>query len=157
MSDTIHPSDEQLTAFFDKQLPDRKLEPIQTHLTGCPDCRAVLSDFAVLQDMGPRVEERMPSSLYWEDLPDRVLARIAMGEHAGDADPTLVGGEESPAPAGATRSWWRHLWSPAVRWSAATAVVAVAGLAVMNSGDKAGTSVAELASPVSEPPAQPAP
>ena len=79
MTDTIHPSDEQLTAFFDKQLPDHKHTPIQDHVAACAECTAVLGDFAVLEDMGPLVEESLPGDLYWEDLPDRILARIASG------------------------------------------------------------------------------
>jgi len=151
MTDTTHPSDEQLTAFFDKQLPDHKHTPIQDHLAGCSECGAVLSDFAVLQDMGPLVEESLPGDLYWEDLPDRVLARIASGSHAGleagGVDPALAPEPAAnPVPA-SERSWWRALWSPAVRWSAATAMVAVAGIAVINTlGGDSAVSGTDLAS-----------
>lgn len=114
-----HPSDEQLSAFFDRQLPPDELTEIESHLSQCSDCTGVVADLGVLESWGPAIEERLPSDLYWQDLPERVLARIAREDRAPAVAP----------PAEAGPSWWRRLLTPGSTWAwlGATAAVAVVG------------------------------
>jgi hypothetical protein len=119
MSASTHPSPENLSAFFDRELPADERIPVEAHLAGCPSCRAEMDAFAVLSELGPRIEESLPGDAYWKDLPDRILARIV---NPGPAAP-----HPGPAP-----SWWQRVWHPQgrmqVAWGAAAmlAVTAVA-------------------------------
>lgn len=125
-----HPSDEQLSAFFDRQVPPAERLRIETHVTECVECREALSEFSSLEAWGPAVEERLPSDLYWQDLPERILARIAAEERTS---PGVLAVEPGP-------SWLRRLLSPGASWGwiGATAAVAMIGGAIyfsQGSGD----------------------
>jgi anti-sigma-K factor RskA len=116
MSTSIHPSSDDLSAYFDHELSDTEAASVATHLADCPDCRSHIEAFAVLAELGPRVEEMLPGDTYWTDLPDRVLTRLAM-------DPEDVG---APAVAKGS-SFWRNLWNPegAWRWAVGSTAAAV--------------------------------
>jgi anti-sigma factor RsiW len=141
MSDWI-PSDEQLGAYFDEELSEADRNRVEAFLTTSPPARTLLDDFRTLQELGPMVDDRMPSALYWEDLPDRVLARIA-SEGRTDALLEARGGRTEPA---SRPRWWERLASPAGRWATATAAVAVVGLGaywITQGGPGAADSIAK--------------
>lgn len=136
-----HPSDEQLSAFFDRHLPHGELTEIESHLSRCTDCADVVSDLAAMEQWGPAVEESLPSDLYWQDLPERVLARIAREEQTVAVPPA----------SGAEPSWWRRLLSPGPTWAwlGATAAVAVigGGLYLRDDGARDTAAVVDPAAP----------
>lgn len=138
MDMATHPSDEQLSAFFDRQLSPPEQNSLQTHINGCPSCREVLDDLAVLHEMGSEIEDRLPSDLYWQDLPDRILARIAAEERAA----------EVALPAPDPEPWWQRIFSPAAawRWGVATLAVAVVGggLYIQSRGDSENSQAAHM-------------
>jgi hypothetical protein len=113
-----HPSPESLTAYFDRELPPQDIPSIDRHLSDCPECRALLEAFTVMSGMGPVVEESLPGAAYWEDLPDRILVRIA-GEAA------------TPPPV--RESWWSRLQPRRVswQWGLGGLATAAAGVAVV--------------------------
>ncbi|NNF06660.1 MAG: hypothetical protein HKN21_07860 [Candidatus Eisenbacteria bacterium] len=124
MSDWNHPSEEQLSAYFDNELSAAEREQVEAAIENSPEAQAFLTDLAAMADMGPAIDDRMPNESYWQDLPDRVLARIA-NEDATEAvrDRVIV---DEPAKSG---SWWqRLLGAQSGRWAAATAVMGILAL-----------------------------
>jgi hypothetical protein len=83
----------------------------------------------------------MPAEHYWLDLPDRVLTRIRMEAEAGARVGTAAAAADEP--------WWRRLWSPAGRWAAATAAVAVVGFGLYAAAGERGNPVLTASNPVS--------
>ena len=152
MSTSIHPSSDDLSAYFDNELSDTEAAATATHLADCPECQSHIEAFAVLSELGPRVEEMLPGEAYWSDLPDRVLARLAI--EAGRAG--------APAAAAKGSSFWRSLWNPQGGWrwavgSTATAVLLVGAWFTIhqaqNPAAPLGSTIAEnRAAPVEVPP-----
>jgi len=124
MKKPILPSIETLCAYHDKELPESERQAVEAALRESPESLALLEDFATLDTVGPHVEERLPGESYWLDLPDRILARAAVGEQQASSG---------------RRSSWQRFFAPQGAWGwavGATALVAVAGvswLAMRNS------------------------
>ena len=122
MSEPIHPSIETLSAYFDNELPESERAAIEAYLASHPEAQTLLSDFSLLNEAGPAIDDRLPGDGYWMDLPDRILARIA----AEDAAPV------SAAVTTSQPSLWQRLfprqcaWRFAVGSGAALALVATA-------------------------------
>lgn len=115
MSTPIHPSSDELSAYFDQEIPPTDRASVSDHLTRCPECRSVVDGFSLLEELGPVVEEMLPGEAYWLDLPDRILARLAQ-----DADAPAV----APAEAEPGASFWHRLWNPTGAWRWALGSVA---------------------------------
>ena len=115
MNTSIHPSPEELSAYFDDELSPQQGSNIEAHLNGCPGCKTLVDEFGLMAEMGPRGDESLPGPAYWQDLPDRILARIA--------DDSLDGF----VPVQSGRSFWNRLWNPEGpwRWAVGTAASAV--------------------------------
>lgn len=119
MSSDTHPSAQELSAFYDRELSPAETTSVEEHLTACSGCRTEIEAFSVMAELGPRVEESLPGESYWKDLPDRILARLA-----AESMP-------EPVPA-ATPGFWQRLLHPegGLRFAlGVTAAVAVVGAA----------------------------
>lgn len=117
MNTPTHPSPEFLSAYTDAELSPSEMSSLDTHLEQCPECRAELSSFQTLNDLGKELPVTLPGESYWADLPDRILVR-ARREEVPVADPG--------------RSWWERLWNPQGTWryaiGASVSLALVAGL-----------------------------
>jgi hypothetical protein len=116
MNTSAHPSPEALSAYFDKEQALVEGIDVESHLSGCAQCRAELEWFGLLNELGPRIEESLPGESYWKDLPDRVMQRLLMA----DARPA------EPAPTG---GFWQRLLGPRPAWRYAMAGAATLAVA----------------------------
>ncbi len=120
MSDPIHPpSIETLSAYFDNELPPSERAAVESYLQRHPEGRLLLDDFVLMGDAATGIEEPLPNDSYWQDLPDRVLARIAQED-----DPVVLPTAE---PAAGT-SLWDRLWNPQGAWRFAVGTAAALGI-----------------------------
>jgi len=119
MNKPTHPSDEKFCAYFDGELSEAERTEFESQIADDPQAQALLQDFTQLNELGSVVSDQMPGDSYWQDLPDRVLARIAAEGMS----------ERTPVVSPSRGSWWQRLLAPqsAWRWAAATAVIAVVG------------------------------
>jgi|GEM_PF-4284126 len=141
------PSDEQLGAFFDGELPPDEHQAMEALIAASPETRKHLEDLALLNALGPRIEEQLPSDLYWEDLPDRILARISLEDQHEALAATHQAAPERV-------SWWQRFRTPAGTWAtAAVAVAALAGGGYLLAGHASSSapSLAENRAPVAGP------
>ena len=82
----IHPSPDELTRFADGVSFAAERERLAEHVSACPSCRETLGAWARAEELLTEEEIQAPAG-YFEDLPERLLARLAsaQGENTEDS------------------------------------------------------------------------
>jgi len=141
------------------ELNDEEQVKLEAHLTICPDCRRVKSEYeaaavsgvAAIAALGEqRTEDASDSTWSVEDAEKKLFKRLSREDPSGKSKSS-----ERTATAGKRHTYrpskirWREIWMP----FAATILLALAlGVAVYRSGVKHGTDTAQrTAQPPSEP------
>jgi hypothetical protein len=113
-------SDGQIELYFYGELPQDERARVQTHLSGCAECRQALNDLSVIRAaLAGRPDVATPPGGDWSGFTARLSAAIAREERAA--------GVQRPQDDGATASIQRR----AVPYLAAAAVLALVTFGVL--------------------------
>lgn len=69
---SAHVTTENLSAYLDRELPDRRVREVERHIEGCPSCRANLDSLARVVHRLRRIERMAPPPLLAGDVARRV-------------------------------------------------------------------------------------
>jgi len=67
-----HPQSERWSEYLDGELPAGELQELEAHLTGCPECRALLDDLGRVVARAAALEDRPPRRDLWPEVSTRI-------------------------------------------------------------------------------------